>query len=133
MIKLHLSTTNSALNKFLPTKDFEVKSISAAWNKLREIRDLDLSTDTLPGDTNLLDGLLVTVDMGDLPISDRLPLEILFRVNTKGKVEFKNLRKVLGRAAKKEEAKAKAKAEKTSKEEELEKLSIQIAEELNED
>ena len=119
MIKLHLSTLNSALNEFLPAKDFEVKSISAAWNKLREIRDLDVST-------ALLDGLLVTVDMGDLPISNRLPLEILFRVNTNGKVEFKDLSKVIARAAKKEGAKPVA-------EEDVENLSIQIAEELNED
>ena len=98
MIKLHISTLNAALNEFLPTKDFEVKSISAAWNKLREIRDLNLSTDTNPGDTNLLDGLLVTVNMGDLPISDRLPLEILFNLNTKGKIEFKDMQKIREKA-----------------------------------
>jgi hypothetical protein len=91
MIKLHLSTLNSALNEFLPAKDFEVKSISAAWNKLREIRDLDVST-------ALLDGLLVTVDMGDLPISNRLPLEILFNLNTKGKIEFKDMQKIREKA-----------------------------------
>jgi hypothetical protein len=91
MIKLHLSTLNSALNEFLPAKDFEVKSISAAWNKLREIRDLDVST-------ALLDGLLVTVDMGDLPISTRLPLEILFNLNTKGKIEFKDMQKIREKA-----------------------------------
>lgn len=91
MIKLHLSTLNSALNEFLPAKDFEVKSISAAWNKLREIRDLDVST-------ALLDGLLVTVNMGDLPISNRLPLEILFNLNTKGKIEFKDMQKIREKA-----------------------------------
>jgi len=94
MIKLHISTLNSALNKFLPVKDFEVKSISAAWKKLREIRDLDLSTDRLPGDTALLDGLSVTVDMGGLPVSDRLPLEILFKLNAKGKIKFKDMQKL---------------------------------------
>ena len=91
MIKLHLSTLNSALNEFLPAKDFEVKSISAAWNKLREIRDLDVST-------ALLDGMLVTVNMGDLPISNRLPLEILFNLNTKGKIEFKDMQKIRERS-----------------------------------
>lgn len=91
MIKLHISTLNSTLNDFLPAKDFEVKSISAAWNKLREIRDLDVST-------ALLDGLLVTVNMGDLPISDRLPLEILFNLNTKGKIEFKDMQKIREKA-----------------------------------
>jgi hypothetical protein len=93
MIKLHLSTLSSALNEFLPAKDFEVKSISAAWNKLREIRDLDVST-------ALLDGLLVTVNMGDLPASDRLPLEILFNLNTKGKIEFKDMQKIREKMAK---------------------------------
>ena len=91
MIKLHLSTLNSALNEFLPAKDFEVKSISAAWNKLREIRDLDVST-------ALLDGMLVTVNMGGLSISDRLPLEIIFVINKKGKIEFKDVQKIRERA-----------------------------------
>lgn len=125
MIKLHLSTTNSALNEFLPAKDFEVKSISAAWNKLREIRDLDLSTDTNPGDTNLLDGLLVTVNMGDLPISDRLPLEILFKVNTKGKVEFKDMQKIRERAM--------ARMAKETKEDEAEDYPDQGEEYMNKD
>ena len=81
----------------------EVKSISAAWNKIREIRD-----NTPVEDIN---ETILKVDMGEAQASDRLPLEILFRVNTKGKVEFKDLHKVLERAAKKEEAKAKAEAE----------------------
>lgn len=104
---------------------YEVKSISAAWNKIREIRD------TTPVED--INETILKVDMGEVQVSDRLPLEILFRVNTKGKVEFKDLHKVLERAAKKEEAKAKAEAEKTTKEEDLENFSIQVAEELNED
>lgn len=129
MIKLHLSTLNSVLNDFLPAKDFEVKSISAAWKKLREIRDLDVSA-------ALLDGLLVTVDMGDLPISDRLPREILFSLNTQGRIEFKDLQKIylqhiksMRKAQEKDMARMNAK----DKEEDLINLSIQIAEELNED
>ena len=107
---------------------YEVKSISAAWNKIREIRD------NTPVEE--INETVLKVDMGETPVSDRLPLEILFRVNTKGKVEFKDLHKVLERAAKKEEAKAKAEAEKAAQaaqEKELEDLSIQVAEELNED
>ena len=104
---------------------FEVKSISAAWNKIREIRD------NTPVEE--INETILKVDMGEAQPSDRLPLEILFRVNTKGKVEFKDLHKVLERAAKKEEAKAKTEAEKTANEEALSDLSIQIAEELNED
>ncbi len=102
---------------------YEVKSISAAWNKIREIRD-----NTPVEDIN---ETILKVDMGEAQPSDRLPLEILFRVNTKGKVEFKDLSKVIARAAKKEGAKAVA--EDDAKEAELENLSIQLAEELNED
>jgi hypothetical protein len=105
------------------TKSYEVKSISAAWNKIREIRD------TTPVEE--INETILEVDMGDLPISDRLPLEILFRVNAKGKVEFKDLAKVIARAAKKEDAKAVT--EEDTKEEDLSDLSIQVAEELNED
>lgn len=104
---------------------FEVKSISAAWNKIREIRD------NTPAEE--INETILKVDMGEAQPSDRLPLEILFRVNTKGKVEFKDLHKVLERVAKKEEAKAKAEAEENIKEEDLKNLSIQVAEELNED
>jgi hypothetical protein len=102
---------------------YEVKSISAAWNKIREIRD-----NTPVEDIN---ETILKVDMGEAQVSDRLPLEILFRVNTKGKVEFKDLAKVITRAAKKEGAKTVV--EDDTKEEDLANLSIQVAEELNED
>jgi hypothetical protein len=36
--------------------------------------------------------------MGDLPISNRLPLEILFNLNTKGKIEFKDMQKIREKA-----------------------------------
>ena len=102
---------------------FEVKSISAAWNKIREIRD------NTPVEE--INETILKVDMGEAQPSDRLPLEILFRVNTKGKVEFKDLSKVIARAAKKEGAKAMP--EEDTKEDDVEKLSIQVAEEVNED
>ena len=82
---------NNTITLRLATETFEVKSVSSAWNKVRELRDLDVST-------ALLDGLLVTVNMGDLPISDRLPLEILFNLNTKGKIEFKDMQKIREKA-----------------------------------
>lgn len=104
---------------------YEVKSISAAWNKIREIRN------TTPAEE--INETILKVDMGEAQPSDRLPLEILFRVNTKGKVEFKDLSKVIARAAKKEGAKAVTEDEEATKEEEIENLSIQVAEELNED
>ena len=102
---------------------YEVKSISAAWNKIREIRD------TTPVED--INETILKVDMGEAQASNRLPLEILFRMNTKGKVEFKDLSKVIARAAKKEGAKAVA--EEDTKEDDVENLSIQIAEEVNED
>ena len=102
---------------------FEVKSVSAAWNKIREIRD------NTPAEE--INETILKVDMGEAQPSGRLPLEILFRVNTKGKVEFKDLSKVIARAAKKEGAKAMV--EEDTKENDVETLSIQVAEELNED
>ena len=93
MINLHFSFLNSALNEFLPTKDFKAKSISAARKKIREIRDLDIPT-------TLLDGLLITVNMGGNPISNRLPLKILFKCNSKGKIECKDMQKIREKVAK---------------------------------
>jgi hypothetical protein len=40
----------------------------------------------------------VTVNMGDRPISDRLPLEILFYLNTQGKIVFKDMQKIREKA-----------------------------------
>lgn len=69
----------------------EVKSISAAWNKFRELRD------------NGAQGSLDAVDAE----TKEIKLAVILKVNTKGKVEFRNRDK--------EEAKANKKAEVTKK------------------
>lgn len=74
--------------KNIETKTFEfpeaqVKSISAAWNQIREWRN------TIP--VEVLDGTILSVDADGEPIqSDKIPAEILFKVNKKGKIEFKD-------------------------------------------
>ena len=63
-----------------------VKSISAAWNQIREWRD------TLPFET--LEGAILLVDLDGEPIvSDRIPAKILFKANKNGKLEFKDYSK----------------------------------------
>lgn len=52
----------------------EVKSISAAWNKFRELRD------------NGAQGSLDAVDAE----TKEIKLAVILKVNTKGKVEFRN-------------------------------------------
>ena len=69
----------------------EVKSISAAWNKFRELRD---------------SGAQGSLDAVDAETKE-IKLAVILKVNTKGKVEFRNRDK--------EEAKASAKAAKTVK------------------
>ena len=60
-----------------------VKSISAAWNQIREWRN------TLP--VEVLNGAILQVDVDGEPIqSNSIPAEILFKVNKKGKFEFKD-------------------------------------------
>ena len=60
-----------------------VKSISAAWNQIREWRN------TLP--VEVLNGAILQVDVDGEPIqSNSIPAEILFKVNKKGKLEFKD-------------------------------------------
>jgi hypothetical protein len=63
-----------------------VKSISAAWNQIREWRD------TLPFET--LEGAILLVDLDGEPInSDRIPAKILFKANKNSKLEFKDFSK----------------------------------------
>lgn len=63
-----------------------VKSVSAAWNQIREWRD------TLPFD--LLEGAILLVDQEGMPEkSNRIPDEILFKANKNGKLEFKDATK----------------------------------------
>ena len=75
-------------------EDIQVKTISAAWNKIREIRK-----NTIP---MLLEGTILKVTREDQDMS-RIPEEILFKMNTKGKMEFKDYVKVKVRDAKKAE------------------------------
>lgn len=70
----------------------EAKSISGAWNKIREIRD-QFKDEPTKGE-----GITLKIDMGGLSISDRLPLEIIFVTNKKGKIEFKDAQKIRERA-----------------------------------
>lgn len=63
----------------------EVKSISAAWNKFREIRDR--------GDQ----GSLEAVDVE----TKEIKLAVILKTNCKGKIEFRNRDKEEAKAAKK--------------------------------
>lgn len=89
--------------KNTPTKSFEipevwVKSVSAAWNQIREWRD------TLPFE--VLEGAIIEVRDGDELInSTRIPSQILFKANKNGKLEFKDFTKikVIDKKLKKEE------------------------------
>jgi hypothetical protein len=62
----------------------EVKSISAAWNKFRELRD------------NGAQGSLDAVDAE----TKEIKLAVILKVNTKGKVEFRNRDKEEAKAIK---------------------------------
>ena len=93
-----------------------IKSISAAWNEIRKFRD-QFKDDPTKGE-----GYTLNIDMGEMEPSERLPLEIIFKANKNGKLEFKDLQKIRERTAKKE-------AEKNS----ISSGSIQDAEELSED
>lgn len=62
----------------------EVKSISAAWNKFRELRD---------------GGAQGSLDAVDAETKE-IKLAVILKVNTKGKVEFRNRDKEEAKAAK---------------------------------
>ena len=76
-----------------------VKTISAAWNEIRKIRN------TTPADE--LNGQILTVTMPESLKNGRIPARILFRTNKNGKIEFKDYDKVADREAKKAAAKEK--------------------------
>ncbi len=81
-----------------------VKSVSAAWNLIRKYRDE--APEVVENEI-----LEVTADEGtDL---SRIPAAIIFKRNTKGKIEFKDYNKLLAR----EEAKAAAATAKPNTEE----------------
>ena len=75
-------------------EDIEVKSISAAWNKIREIRDTT--------EPQVLEGTVLTVELPEGEVSDRIPGKVLFKLNAKGKMEFKDFAKVEARQKEKE-------------------------------
>ena len=106
-------------NKLFPLTTIikEAKTVSGAWNKIREIRD-ELATLEDKGE-----GTFIRIKMGNTPVSAKLPLEIILMPNKKGKIEFRDMQKIREKVAKRM-----AKVE-----EDLCDLSIQIAEELNED
>ena len=81
MLTLHTSKLSDRLG--LNGKDIVVKSISAAWVKIRELRD------TIPADILNRSILEVTAD-DDTPLGNRIPKRILFELNRKGKIEFLN-------------------------------------------
>ena len=95
----------------LATETFEVKTISAAWNKVRELRN------TIGAE---LEGKVLEVILPETIITDRIPHNILFKANKNGKIEFKDLAKV----KRSEERKAASKkAKKTADEDYKEYLS----------
>lgn len=69
----------------LATETFEVKSISAAWNKVRELRNT-MGTE--------LEGKVLEVVLPENVTTDSIPNNILFKANKNGKIEFKDLSKV---------------------------------------
>ena len=75
-------------------EDIQVKTVSAAWNKIREIRNTT--------EPNVLEGTILTIELPEGETSNRIPEKILFKMNTKGKMEFKDLAKVQSRQEKKE-------------------------------
>ena len=87
MITLHTSRLSDNLG--LDGEDIVVKSVSAAWNKLRELRD------TI--DPKILNGtiLKVTCDVRT-PLGGRIPHRIRFELNKSGKILFKNAYKAGG-------------------------------------
>ena len=64
----------------------EVKTISAAWNKIREIRN------TTPAEE--LNGKTLTVTIPEGLKTKRIPANIVFKANKKGKIEFRAVKTV---------------------------------------
>ena len=87
----------------------EVKSVSAAWNKFRELRD---------------SGAQGSLDAVDAETKE-IKLAVILKVNTKGKVEFRNRDK--------EEAKAAKTVKRSAPDYEIEGELDEAVEETNED
>jgi hypothetical protein len=99
---------NNTITLRLATETFEVKSVSAAWNKVRELRDTQGSA---------LEGQVLEVILPETLITDRIPSAILFKANKNGKIEFKDLAKV--------KATEEKKAAKAASKKAIEKAAIQ--------
>ena len=84
MITLHISKLSDNLG--FNGEDIVVKSISAAWNKIRAIRDTT--------DPNTLNDTILEVSADEGTNMDRIPTKILFLLNKNGKIEFKDFNKV---------------------------------------
>jgi hypothetical protein len=93
MITLHTSLLSENLG--FNGENIQLKSISAAWNKIREIRDNT--------DHQILEGTILKVTGEEGQDMSRIPAAILFKTNKNGKMEFKDLAKVKAREAKREE------------------------------
>ena len=92
----------------LADEAFEVKTIAAAWNKVRELRN------TMGAE---LEGKVLEVVLPETIITDRIPHNILFKANKNGKIEFKDLAKV----KRSEERKAASRKAKKSADEDYKK------------
>lgn len=79
------TATNLLLNHM---ETVEVKSVSAAWNHLRFVRDANINNYL----TTALENLEVKVE--GLKEGDKMPEHIIFIINKSGKVEFKDFNKV---------------------------------------
>jgi len=78
-----LLTSKISDNIGLSDENITVKSVSAAWTKIREIRDTT--------DPNLLNGTILEVSADEsTPLGNRMPKRISFELNRKGKIEFRN-------------------------------------------
>ena len=83
---------NEIILNFGETEPTTVKTISAAWNFIRGIRD------NTPAEE--LNGKLLRVTLPEGMETKRIPETIFFRMNKKGKIEFKDADKLAERQAK---------------------------------
>lgn len=98
MLTLHTAKLSDNLG--FNGEDIVVKSVSAAWNKIREIRDTT--------DPNTLNDTILEVSADEGINMDRISNKILFLLNKNGKIEFKDFNKIQERRLAK---KAKAEVE----------------------
>lgn len=81
MLTLHTSKLSDNIG--FSCDDIVVKSVSAAWNKVREIRD--------KVNPQLLNGNILEISSDDgTQLGKRIPKHISFELNKKGKIVFRN-------------------------------------------